>query len=57
MTELFTSIFTTHQLSQADICVPNMMLTGDEKMVVTDKASEVAHQLHLVDPNGIQLHQ
>lgn len=31
---------------------PTWGLPGDEKMVVTDKAREVAHQLHLVDPNG-----
>ena len=30
----------------------NMMLTGDERTMVIDKAREEAHQLHLADPDG-----
>lgn len=30
----------------------NMMLTGDERRMVTDKAREGANQLHLADPDG-----
>ena len=53
MTELFTSIFATHHPSQADIhTLMNMMLTGEERRMVIDKAREEAYQLHLADPDG-----
>ena len=51
MTELFTSIFDIHHPSWADIhtCM-KLMLTGDERRMLTDKAREEAQQLHLADP-------
>ena len=53
MTELFASIFATHHPSWTDIHILlNMILTGDERRMVTDKAREEAYQLHLMDPNG-----
>ena len=30
----------------------NMMLTGEERRMVIDKAREEAYQLHLADPDG-----
>ena len=52
MTELLTSIFAIHHPSWADIHTPmNMMLTGEERRMVVDKAREESHQLHLPDPD------
>ena len=53
MTELFTSIFDIHHPSWADIhTYMKLMLTGDERRMLTDKAREEAQQLHLADPDG-----
>ena len=43
MTELFTSIFDIHHPSWADIhTYMKLMLTGDERRMLTDKAREEA---------------
>lgn len=54
MSELFPSIFATHHLSWVDIhTLTNMMLTGEERRMVTDKTKEEEHtHLHLADPDG-----
>lgn len=53
MTELFTSIFAIHHPSWADIhTCTKLMLTRDERMMLTDKAREEAQQLNLADPDG-----
>ena len=48
MTELFSSIFATYHPSWADIStLLNLMLTGDKRRMVIDKAREEAYQLYL----------
>ena len=46
-------VFATHHPSWTDIHILlNVILTGDEKRMVIDKARESAYQLRLTHPNG-----
>ena len=54
-TELFTSTFALHHPSWIDIhTLMNLVLTGDERKTVIDKAREEARQPYLVDPDELQ---
>ena len=47
------SVFATHHPSWTDIHILfNVILTGDEKRMVIDKARKSAYQFHLTHPNG-----
>lgn len=53
MTDLITSIFSTHHPNYSDVQVLlYILLTGEERKLVIDKAIEKAHRLHQEDTNG-----
>ena len=55
MVELFTFIFALHHPSWIDMqSLMNLMLTGDERRTVIDRAREEPHQLYLADPDELQ---